>query len=241
MTRIEDLKIKIFADGADIMEMKNAYAKGQVSGFTTNPYFLRLAGVEDYEKFAKEVVAAIPDLPLSFEVISDDLESMEKEGRKVASWGKNIFVKIPVTNTKGESTAPLLKKLSEDGIKLNVTAIYTLEQVETVVNALSPETESFISVFAGRIGETGVDPIPIVKRSAEIIEAKPLPRAELLWASTREVFNIFEAERSGCKIITVANDILNKLGSVGISLEQASLDTVKNFYDCAQKSGYKLL
>lgn len=241
MAKIEDLKIKIFADGADIEEMKKAYSKGIVSGFTTNPFFLRLAGVEDYEKFAMDVIEAIPDLPLSFEVISDDLESMEKEGRKVASWGKNVYVKIPVTNTKGESTAPLIHKLSGDGIKLNVTAIYTLDQVETVVNALSPITESFISVFAGRIGETGVDPIPIVKKSAEIIQSKPLPKGELLWASTREVYNIFEAEKCGCKIITVANDILNKLDFMDTSLEQASLDTVKYFYECAQKSGYKLI
>lgn len=241
MINIKDLDIQIFADGADIKEMKRTYEKGIVSGFTTNPYFLRLAGVTDYENFAKEAIAAIPDLPLSFEVISDDMESMEQEARKVASWGQNIYVKIPVINTKKESTASLIRKLSLEGMKLNITAIFSVEQVETVVNALSPNTDSFISVFAGRIGETGEDPVPIVLESAKIIEAKPLPKAKLLWASTREVFNIFEAERCGCKIITVANDILAKLDMVGISLEQASLDTVMNFYECAQKSGYKLL
>lgn len=241
MKKIKDLKIKIFADGADIEGMKKEYQKGIVKGFTTNPYFLRLAGVQDYEKFAMDVIEAIPDLPLSFEVISDDLESMEKEARKVASWGKNIFVKIPVTNSKGVSTAPIIKKLASDGIKLNITAIYTLKQVETVVDALSPDTESYISVFAGRIGETGENPISIMKKSAEIISQKPLTKAELLWASTREVYNIFEAEECGCKIITVANDILAKLPGVGTSLEQASLDTVVTFYECAQKSGYKLI
>lgn len=241
MVKIQDLKIKIFADGADIEGMKKVYSEGVVSGFTTNPYFLMLSGVKDYEQFAKEVIAAIPDLPLSFEVISDDFESMEKEARKVASWGENIFVKIPVTNSKGESSAPLIQKLSGESLKLNVTAIYTLEQVKTVVDALSPDTESFVSVFAGRIGETGIDPIPIMKKSAAIIAAKPLSKAELLWASTREVYNIFEAEECGCKIITVANDILAKLGSVGTPLEQASLDTVRYFYECAQKSGYKLI
>lgn len=241
MSGLQDLKIKIYADGADIKEMKAAYAKGLVKGYTTNPYFLRLAGVEDYEKFAREVIKSIPDLSLSFEVISDDFDSMEKEARIVTTWGENVFVKIPVTNTKGESTVPLIKKLSGEGIKLNVTCLYTLDQVEKVVDALSPDTESIISVFAGRIGETGIDPIPIVKKSAEIIKSKPLPKAELLWASTREVFNIFQAEECGCKIITIANDILNKLGSVGISLEQTSLDTVRYFYECAQKSGYKLI
>jgi transaldolase len=240
MMNIKNLKIKIFADGADINEMKKAYKDGIVSGFTTNPYFLRLAGVKNYEKFAKEAVIAIPDLPMSFEVISDDIEDMEKEAREIASWGENIYVKIPVTNTKKESTSQLISKLSHEGIKLNITAIFTLKQVEIVANALSPNTESYISVFAGRIAETGVDPIPIMKESTKIIEAKHLLKTELLWASTREVFNIFEAERSGCKIITVANDILEKLDSIGLELEQASLNTVKNFYDCAKKSGYKL-
>ncbi|MCL5073250.1 MAG: transaldolase [Actinobacteria bacterium] len=240
MNNIKNLKIKIFADGADIEEMKKAYKKGIVKGFTTNPYFLRLAGVSDYEYFAKKAVKEIPDMPLSFEVISDNFYSMEKEARIIASWGDNIFVKIPVTNTKNESSTPLIKKLSADGIKINATAVYTLDQVKSIAEALSPETESIISIFAGRIGETGVDPIPIVKKSSDIIRSKSLTKTELLWASTREVFNIFQAEECGCDIITVANDILNKLDNVGISLEQASLDTVKNFYECAQKSGYKI-
>lgn len=240
MERLKDLKIKLFADGAHIEEMKKVYAQGIVSGFTTNPYFLKLSGVKDYEAFSKAAVEAIPDLPLSFEVISDDFESMEKEARKTASWGQNVFVKIPVTNCKGESSAPLIKKLSNEGMKLNITAIYTLEQVKMVVDALSTETESYISVFAGRIGETGVDPEPIMKLSAEIIDSR-LPNTALLWASTREVYNIFQAEKCGCKIITVANDILSKLGSVGTPLEQASLDTVRYFHQCAQLAGYKII
>lgn len=240
MKRLEDLKIKIFADGANLKEMKEAYDSGIVKGFTTNPYFLRLAGVEDYKSFAREVVKEIPDLPLSFEVISDDFESMEKEAKKIAEWGDNIYVKIPITNTKKEPSAELINILSGEGIKLNITAIYTLEQVRAVLKALSKNVASIISIFAGRIGETGVDPIPIVKESVELVNSIPMPQAEVLWASTREVINIFQAEDCGCKIITVANDILKKLGSVGITLEQASLNTVLEFYECAQKSGYKL-
>lgn len=240
MQDINELKIKIFADGADIKAMTEVYKSGIVKGFTTNPYFLRLAGVEDYELFAREVVKEIPDLPLSFEVISDDFESMEREARKIAEWGNNIYVKIPVTNTKSESSASLIKKLSNDGIKLNITAIYTIDQVKMVSKALSGDIQSIVSVFAGRIGETGIDPIPIVKESVNIVDSIPLPKAEVLWASTREVINIFQAEDCGCKIITIANDILKKLNSIGITLEQASLNTVKEFYECAQKSGYIL-
>jgi len=240
MKSLEDLKIKIFADGADINAMKEVCKEGIVKGFTTNPYFLRLAGVEDYELFARKVVKEIPDLPISFEVISDDFESMEKEARKIAEWGNNIYVKIPVTNTKGESSAGLIKKLSSDGIKLNVTAIFTAEQVRVVSKALYPGVQSIISIFSGRIGETGVDPIPIVKESVKIVESIPLPNAEVLWASTREIINIFQAEDCGCKIITVGYDILKKLNAIGTSLEQASLNTVTEFYECAQKSGYKL-
>lgn len=240
MKKIEDLRIKIFADGADINEMKKVYKEGIVKGFTTNPYFLRLAGVNNYEIFAKEVVREIPDLPLSFEVISDDFALMEREARIIASWGDNIYVKIPVTNTKGELSAPLIKKLSSSGIKINATVIYTLDQIKVIAEALSPDVSSIISIFAGRIGETGIDPMPIVKESKRLIESIPLPKTELLWASTREVFNIFQAEECGCEIITITNDILIKLNTIGISLEQASLDIIKTFYECAQKSGYKI-
>lgn len=240
MKNIKDLKIKIFVDGADIVEMKKAYKDEIVKGFTTNPYFLRLAGVSDYELFVKEVVKEIPDLPLSFEVISDDFDSMEREAKIISSWGENILVKIPVTNTKGESSAPLIKKLSLSGIRINATVLYDLDQVKIIIEALSPEIESIISVFAGRIGETGIDPIPIVKKSYELIKSKPLPKAELLWASTREVFNIFQAEECGCDIITVPIDVLKKIDIVGTFLKEASLNTVKEFFNCAVKSGYKI-
>lgn len=241
MTKKRDLGIKIFADGADLEEMKRVYEEGLVDGFTTNLYFLMLAGVSDYEKFASDVLAAIPDLPISFEVISDDFESIEKEARIVSSWGDNVYVKIPVTNSKGESSADLIRKLSGEGMKLNITAIYTPAQVRTVVGVLSPETPSVISVFAGRIGETGVDPMPIVRQAAEMIRHQPLPHTELLWASTREVYNIFQARECGCHIITMAQDILNKLDSIGTSLERVSMDTVKYFYDCAVRSGFKII
>ena len=236
-----DLGIKIFADGADLEEMKWVYENGLVDGFTTNPYFLMLAGVTDYEKFASQVLEAIPNLPISFEVISDDLESMEKEARVVSSWGENVYVKIPVTNSQGESSAELIRKLSAEGMKLNITAIYTPDQVKTVIMALSPDTPSVVSVFAGRIGETGVDPMPIVKQAAEMIRDQPLLHTELLWASTREVYNVFQARECGCHIITMAQDILHKLSSIGTPLDQVSKDTVKYFYDCAVKSGFKII
>lgn len=236
-----DLGIKIFADGAHFEEMKQIYEEGQVDGFTTNPYFLMLAGVSNYQKFASRVLAAIPDLPISFEVISDDFESIEQEARTVSSWGENVYVKIPVTNSKGESSADLIRKLSGEGMKLNITAIYTPDQIRTVVQALSPDTPSVISVFAGRIGETGVDPMPIVKQAAEMIRDEPLPHAELLWASTREVYNVIQARECGCHIITMAREILNKLDSIGTPLEQVSMDTVKYFYDCAVMSGFKII
>lgn len=241
MINRRDLGIKIFADGAQLEEMKRVYEEGLVDGFTTNPYFLMLAGVSDYEMFASEVLAAIPDLPISFEVISDDFESIEKEARVVSSWGDNVYVKIPVTNSKGESSAELIRQLSGEGMKLNITAIYTLAQVETVVQVLSQDSPSVISVFAGRIGETGVDPMPIVKQAAAMIREQPLPHAELLWASTREVYNIFQAQECGCHIITMAQDILHKLNSIGTPLEQVSIDTVKYFYDCAVKSRLKII
>lgn len=240
MKNLKNLKIKIFADGADIEEMKRLSKSGQVNGFTTNPYFLRLAGVTNYKKFVEDVVKEIPDLPLSFEVISDDLGSMEREARIVSGWGRNIYVKIPVINTKGELTTSIIKRLALEGIKINVTAIHTLDQIKNVAESLSSDIESIISIFAGRIGETGVDPMPIVKEAARILKSIPLPKAELLWASTREVYNIFQAEECGCKIITIASEILGKLSSIGTPLQQASLDTVKLFYLCAQKSGYKI-
>jgi transaldolase len=234
-----DLEIKLFADGAVLAEMKSAYEAKVVSGFTTNPTLMVKAGVKDYESFAKEVISEIPDYPISFEVFSDDLESMEKEARIIGSWGPNVNIKIPVTNTQGESTIPIIKKLVNEGLQLNITAILTLEQVKQVAGALNSDVPAIISVFAGRIADTGRDPMPLMKEAASILES--YPKAELLWASTRELYNIFQAQECGCKIITITNDILKKLNMIGKDLEELSLDTVKMFYADAQKNGYNII
>lgn len=238
MTAIPGFKIKLYADGADLNGMIEEYKNGIVSGFTTNPTLMKKAGVKSYEEFAKAALTAIPDLPISFEVFSDDLPGMEREARKIGSWGKNVYIKIPVTNTKGESTASLVKKLSHDGLKLNVTAILTIDQVKTVAKTLSPYTPSIVSVFAGRIADTGVDPIPIMKESVKALKSNP--KAELLWASTRELLNLIQAESCGCHIITITNDILKKVPLVGKDLNQLSLETVQMFYADAQSAGYKI-
>ena len=238
MTR-DDFKIKIFADGADINGMKEMYKSGYVSGFTTNPSLMKKAGVLNYETFALEVVKEITNLPLSFEVFSDDFETMEKEARKIGSWANNIYVKIPVTNTKGESSVRLIKKLSAEGFKLNITAILTINQVEQVVKALTPGSGAYISVFAGRIADTGVNPIPIMKQAVDI--CRSVEGVESLWASTRELLNIFQAQDCGVDIITVTNDILKKMPLVGKDLTELSLDTVKMFHDDAKGLGYKII
>lgn len=233
------LKIKLFADGADLDEMKAAYEKGIVQGFTTNPTLMRKAGVSDYETFARSAIDAIGDLPLSFEVFSDEFASMEREARRIHSWGDNVIVKIPITNTRGESSLPLIEKLSGDGISLNITAILTLDQVAGVANSLNPSVTSIVSVFAGRIADTGVDPEAIMTESAEILKSNP--GAQLLWASSRELLNIFQAERCGCKIITVTRGILDKLCNIGRDLSDFSVATVKMFHRDAQAAGYSIL
>jgi len=238
MTR-DDFKIKIFADGADVAGMKEMYNAGYVSGFTTNPTLMKKAGVADYEAFAREIAREITDLPLSFEVFSDDFETMEKEARKIGSWGDNIFIKIPITNTKGESTVELIKKLSSEGYKLNITAILTIPQVEGVVKALTPDVGAYVSVFAGRIADTGVDPITVMKETVDICQS--VPEVLTLWASTRELLNIFQAQECGVDIITVTNDILKKLPLVGKDLTELSLDTVKMFHNDAKSLGYRLV
>jgi transaldolase len=235
----ETLKIKIFADGANLDEMINSYKEGLVKGFTTNPTLMKKNGIKNYEKFAKEVLAQITDLPISFEVFSDDFDTMEKEARLISSWGKNVYVKIPITNTKKESSIPLIKKLSGDGLMLNVTAMLTIKQVEDVSKNISPGSKTIVSVFAGRIADTGRDPIPQMKESVELL--KNNPDAELLWASPRELLNIFHAEDCGCDIITVTGDILKKLSLVNKDLEELSLDTVKMFYNDGQNLGYNIL
>jgi transaldolase len=238
MTSLEDLHVKLFADGADINDMKKAYKEGIVKGFTTNPTLMRKANVMDYEAFAKEVLREITDLPISFEVFSDEFDVMERQARKIASWGQNVNVKIPITNTKGESSVGLIRRLSGDGIALNVTAILTLEQVEAVAEAISLETNTIVSVFAGRIADTGRDPVPYMQKAADILKSNR--NAELLWASSRELLNIFQADSCGCRIITVTNDILKKLAMIGKDLEELSLDTVKMFYKDALSAGYNI-
>jgi transaldolase len=238
MTGLSQFRIKLYADGADLDGMIEEYKKGIASGFTTNPTLMKKAGVKSYEEFAKAALKAIPDLPISFEVFADDLIGMEREARKIGSWGNNVYIKIPVTNTKGESTASLVKNLSHDGLKLNVTALLTVDQVKTVAKALSPATPSIVSVFAGRIADTGVDPMPIMKESVKVLKSNS--KAELLWASTRELLNLIQAESCGCHIITITNDILKKVPLVGKDLNQLSLETVQMFYSDAQSAGYKI-
>ncbi len=238
MASLKDLKIKLFSDGADINSMKKLYKEGIVKGFTTNPTLMRRDNVTDYETFAKEVLKEIPDLPVSFEVFSDEFDLMDKQARKIAGWGKNVNVKIPITNTKGELATTLIRKLSGDGISLNVTAILTVQQVRAVAQVLSPSSKTIVSVFAGRIADTGRDPVAIMKESVSILKSNP--NAQLLWASSRELLNIFQADQCGCHIITVTNDILKKLPLIAKGLDEMSLDTVKMFYNDALAAGYKL-
>lgn len=233
-----ELKIQLYSDGAVIEEMVAAHQSGQVKGFTTNPTLMRKAGVSDYAAFARAALAAIPDLPISFEVFADEFDEMERQARLLASWGDNVYVKIPITNTKGESATGLIRKLARDGIKLNVTAILTLEQVRAVAENLNPEVPAIVSVFAGRIADTGRDPVPIMEESLRIL--RPLPRAELLWASPRELYNVIQADQCGCHIITITPDLMKKLALVGKSLESMSLDTVSMFYRDASAAGYSL-
>ncbi|HYO76722.1 MAG TPA: transaldolase [Thermoanaerobaculia bacterium] len=233
-----NLKIAIYSDGADVRDMVAARNAGMVKGFTTNPTLMRKSGVTDYAAFAKEALAATGDMPISFEVFADDFPEMERQAHLIATWGEPVYVKIPITNTKGESSVPLIQRLSASGVKLNITAILTLEQTRAVVDALDPNTPAIVSVFAGRIADTGVDPVPLMREAAQICAAKP--KAELLWASPRELLNIFQADECGCHIITVTPDLLKKFAMVGKPLDELSLDTVKMFYDDATAAGFKL-
>ena len=230
--------IKIFADGADKAGMLSMYKNPRIDGFTTNPTLMRKAGITDYIVFAKEILQTIDDKPVSFEVFADEFEEMERQAREIATWGSNVYVKIPVTNTKKISGASLINKLSAEGVQLNITAILSLEQVSEVADALKNGSSSFVSVFAGRIADTGVDPVPLMKRALEIL--KTVSNAELLWASPREVLNVYQAESIGCHIITATNDILKKLDLKGKDLEEYSLETVQMFFDDAQQAGYRL-
>lgn len=238
MTTVENLKVKIFADGADKEGMLEMYAKPFIKGLTTNPTLMKKAGITNYETFAKDILTVINDKPISFEVFSDDLNEMKKQALKIASWGENVYVKIPITNTQKVPTYSLVNELAKEGVKLNITAIMTLEQVENVVANLQQNVASYVSVFAGRIADTGVDPVPLMKQSVDILSSNAA--AELIWASPRELLNIFQADEIGCQVITVTNDILKKLSLVGYDLSEYSLDTVKMFYNDASNAGFSL-
>lgn len=238
MTSMDRLRVKIFADGADAKSILEHASKPYVSGFTTNPTLMRKAGVSDYETFARDILAKVTDRPISFEVFSDDFDEMFEQARKISSWGDNVYVKVPITNTKGDSVIPLLRRLAPEGIKLNVTAIFTENQVEETAAALANAAPSYVSVFAGRIADAGVDPLPSMRRAIEIL--KPHKQQELIWASPREVLNVVQAHDIGCHIITVTNDILAKLPSLGKPLDQFSLETVQMFHNDAAAAGYSI-
>ena len=235
---IDDLKIKIFADGADLESIKILNKKNYIKGFTTNPSLMKKAGIKDYKDFAIKLLSEIKDKPISFEVFSDDIAEMEKQAEEIASWGENVNVKIPITNTKKVPTTELIRKLSAKGITCNITAIFTISQMQDVVEVLDKTTPAILSIFAGRIADTGIDPEKIITDS--IILAKSKPKSEILWASTRENLNIFQAEKVGCHIITVPHDLLKKISNIGKNLEEFSLETVHGFYADALSAGYKI-
>lgn len=238
MSIMDSLKVKIFADGADRGGMLEMAAKPHVTGLTTNPTLMRKAGIADYRAFARDILREIPRKPISFEVFSDDFDEMERQAQEIASWGENVYVKIPVTNTYGDSACNLVHRLARSKVKLNVTALMTLSQVREVVHALSPETPSYVSVFAGRIADTGRDPVPLMAAAVEMLRINP--KAELIWASPRELLNIFHADAVGCHVITITNDILKKLDLLGKDLNEYSLDTVKMFRGDAVAAGFSL-
>ncbi|MBT3265388.1 MAG: transaldolase [Acidiferrobacteraceae bacterium] len=238
MTAIDDLKVKLFADGADRDGMLEMYQKPYIQGFTTNPTLMKKVGISDYEAFAHDILQAIPDRPISFEVFADDFDEMERQALKIRTWGENVYVKIPVSNTRQQMSYDLIGKLADAGVHLNITAILTLEQVRAVADAVKNGPASVVSVFAGRIADTGLDPVPLMSKALEILEVAP--QAELLWASPREVLNIYQADAIGCHIITATNDIIRKLSLSGKDLAQYSLETVQMFYDDASRAGYQL-
>ena len=237
--KFEDLRVTVYADGADIEAMKEEYRKGYVKGFTTNPTLMKKAGVKDYVTFAREAIKEIPDLPLSLEVFAYDFDTMEKEAEFISGLGDNVYVKIPITNSDGESSVPLIRRLSEKGIRINATAILTLEQVRSVVDAFAEGTQNIVSVFAGRILDTGVDAVPVMKEVTEICRTKPGTLS--LWASCRELYNIIQADQCGTDIITVTNNILAKLPNLGKDLTQLSLETVRMFVNDGKSLGYSIL
>jgi transaldolase len=238
MPNIDQLKVKLFADGADLESMLALYRDPKIKGFTTNPTLMNKVGITNYESFAKEVLAVIPDRPVSFEVFADDLENMLAQAKVIASWGPNVNVKIPITNTRGEFTGPIIKELADANVQLNITAIMTPKQVKAVAKNLSPKTPAIVSVFAGRIADTGLDPMPIMRECIEIL--RELPKSELLWASPRELLNIIQANEVGCHIITATPDVLGKLKLLEKDLTEFSLETVQMFYNDAEAAGYMI-
>jgi len=230
--------IAIYADGASVRDMIDAHRRGVADGFTTNPTLMAKAQVPDYREFAREVLEAIPSLPISFEVIADEFDEMGRQAREIASWGENVFVKVPVCNTKGESSIPLVRELSRDGVKVNVTAVLTLDQVRAVAEAVADETPSIVSIFAGRIADTGRDPIPVMREAVEICAARP--KLRVLWASPREVLNLYQAASCGCHIIAMTTDLLAKLPLRDKDLTEFSRETVQMFYDDACRAGCTL-
>lgn len=232
------LTVRVFADGADIVEIRKLVAEPLIAGFTTNPTLMRKAQVDDYEQFAHEFLECVPDRPISFEVFSDEFDDMERQARKIAGWGDNVYVKIPITNTEGVSSLDLVRRLTAEGVQLNITALLTNEQVDATAAALEGGSPAFVSVFAGRIADTGREPEPIMTRALDAL--RPLPGVELIWASPREVLNIAQADRIGCHVITVTPDLLAKIGLFGKDLGEFSLDTVRMFHRDASAAGYTL-
>ena len=239
MSALSTLQIKIFADGADKAGILDLYAKPYVKGLTTNPTLMKTAGISDYESFARDLLQKVTAKPISFEVFADDFPGMKRQARKIAGWGPNVFVKIPITNTRAESAVPLVHELAAEGVKVNVTALLTLDQVRGIAGALNPQVPSVVSIFAGRIADTGIDPMPIMRAARQLLAGQP--QAELLWASVREVLNLVQAEQSGCHIVTVTHDVLAKAAKLlGRDLTVFSLDTVKMFAHDAAAAGYRL-
>lgn len=238
MKKFDELKVKIFADGADKDSMLKMSKKPFIKGLTTNPTLMRKANVKNYKKFAQEILHEIRDISISFEVFSDDFEEMEKQALEIASWGNNAYVKIPITNTKMETCYSLVERLAAKGVKLNITAIMTLDQVRKTTESLNSNVPSYVSVFAGRIADTGRDPMPMISNAVDIVKSNPA--SEIIWASTRELYNIFQADQVGCHIITVTNDLINKMHLFGYDLDEFSLETVKMFYADALAAGYDI-
>jgi len=238
MKSVSELRVQVFADGADKASMLDLYRQPYIKGFTTNPTLMRKAGVTDYECFAREILQHIPDRPISFEVFADNAPEMERQARKIARWARNVYVKIPVTNTRREPMYDLIRRLSADGIQVNATAVLALDQVRHIAKALRGGAPSYISVFAGRVADTGRDPVPLMKSALELMA--PEPKMQLVWASPRELLNIFQADEIGCHIITVTSDVLKKVSLIGKDLHDYSLETVRMFHEDAARSGYTL-